>query len=96
MRKLTQNSKKRSNVNIAETDPKYSEISQHFSAFNGFPIILEIKRRKRALKLTFNGLCLISIKLKLKHDGAQLNHIFNFKYSCYSWAILQRPPVHPE
>ena len=44
MVKLTQNNKKRSNVNIAETDPKYSEISQHFSAFKGFPIILEKKK----------------------------------------------------
>ena len=35
-----------SNVNIAETNPKYSEIPQHFSVFEGFPIILE-KRRKR-------------------------------------------------
>ena len=30
-----------SNVNIAETDKKYSEIPQHFSVFEGFPIILE-------------------------------------------------------
>ena len=35
-----------SNVNIVETDPKYSEIPLHFLVFEGFPIILE-KRRKR-------------------------------------------------
>ena len=35
-----------SNVNIAETDPEYSEIPQHFLVFEGFPIILK-KRRKR-------------------------------------------------
>jgi len=34
-----------SNVNIAETDPKYSETPLHFSVFAGFPIILE-KRSK--------------------------------------------------
>ena len=34
-----------SNVNIAETDPKYSETPQHFSVFAGNPIILE-KRSK--------------------------------------------------
>ena len=33
-------------VYIAETNPKYSEIPQHFLVFEGFPIILE-KRRKR-------------------------------------------------
>ena len=30
-----------SNVNIAEMDQKYLEIPQHFSVFEGFPIILE-------------------------------------------------------
>ena len=52
-RKLTQKRRNepqktgnKSNVNIAETNPKYSEIPQHFSVFKGFPIILE-KRRKR-------------------------------------------------
>ena len=33
-------------IYIAETDPKYSEIPQHFLVFEGFQIILE-KRRKR-------------------------------------------------
>ena len=36
----------KSNVNIAETAPKYSEIPLHFLVFEGFPIILE-KRRKQ-------------------------------------------------
>ena len=40
------NRENESNVNIAETDPKYSEIPLHFLVFEGFPIILE-KRRKR-------------------------------------------------
>jgi len=35
-----------SDVNISEMDQKYSEISQYFSVFEGFPIILE-KRTKR-------------------------------------------------
>ena len=33
-----------SNVNIAETNPKYLEIPQHFSDFEGFPIIFEKKK----------------------------------------------------
>ena len=53
-RKRTQKKRKRtqkktgneSNVNIAKTDPKYSEIPQHFLVFEGFPIILEKRRRR--------------------------------------------------
>ena len=42
--KLTQKKEENeSNVNIAETDPKYSEIPLHFLVFEGFPIILEKK-----------------------------------------------------
>ena len=51
-RKLTQKKRgnrpkkkgNKSNVNIAETHPKYSEIPLHFLVFEGFPIILEKKK----------------------------------------------------
>ena len=43
-----------SNVNIAETDPKYSEIPQHFLVFEGFPIILE--KEGNGPKLTFGSI----------------------------------------
>ena len=36
MRKQTQKTGNESNVNIVETDPKYSEIPLHFSVFEGF------------------------------------------------------------
>ena len=41
--KKKQKTENESNVNIAETDRKYSEISQNISVFEEFPIILEKK-----------------------------------------------------
>ena len=53
----------KSNVNIAETAPKYSEIPLHFLVFEGFLIILE-KRRKRIQTKPHIEICLLSLIIK--------------------------------
>ena len=54
MQKPIKKTENESNVNIAETDQKYSEIPQHFSVFKGFPIILE-KKEGNGPKVTFGS-----------------------------------------